>query len=445
MSLRKVIQEAEKRREVLHITDEVSPKYEAACLMRKFDDGPILVFDRVEGYNMKVIANVCGSRGRLAYALGINKMELHSKLYSSINSPTPPDVASSAPSQEVIEEPDLTLLPILTHFEKDKGPYITSGVVYARNPEDQVENVSIHRLQVLDDSTLAIRLVPRHLYRIWMATKEHRENLEVAISLGLHPAVYLAAASSPPYGVNEYHIANSLMDGKLKLTKCLKTECYVPAEAEIVIEGEISFEKEVMEGPFVDILGTYDIERMQPQVSVKAITHRKESLYQAILPSGMEHKLLMGLPREAAIHEAVSRVVPYVKDVVLTSGGGGWLHALISIRKQKEGDGKNALLAAFAAHPSLKHAVVVDDDIDIHDLSAVEWAIATRFQADEDLIVIGKARGSSLDPSSDQERLLTSKLGLDATRPLDKPTEKFERARIPLSSRIKELIEKLKR
>jgi UbiD family decarboxylase len=151
----------------------------------------------------------------------------------------------------------------------------------------------------------------------------------------------------------------------------------------------------------------------------------------------------MGLPREASIYEAVLKVVPRVHSVNLSVGGSGWLHAIISIEKQLEGDGKNALLAAFAAHPSLKHAVVVDSDIDVFNISDVEWAIATRFQACEDLLVIENVRGSTLDPSADQETGMTAKMGVDATRPLTKPKEKFERAKIPVSKRAEELAKKL--
>jgi len=171
--------------------------------------------------------------------------------------------------------------------------------------------------------------------------------------------------------------------------------------------------------------------------------HRKDYFYQALLPSGAEHKLLMGLPHEVLIWEAVSKVVPKVNAVNLSVGGCGWLHAVISIEKQVDGDGKNALLAAFAAHPSLKHAVVVDSDIDVFNIADVEWAIATRFQASEDLVIINNVRGSTLDSSANQETGLTTKMGVDATRPFAKPKEKFERAKIPSSKRAEMLAHNL--
>jgi UbiD family decarboxylase len=226
------------------------------------------------------------------------------------------------------------------------------------------------------------------------------------------------------------------------LVECENVNGYAPADAELVLEGKISVKEEVAEGPFVDITGTYDIQRTQPVVEVLNVMHREDYIYQALLPSGAEHKLLMGLPHEVLIWEAVSKVVPKVHAVNLSVGGSGWLHAIISIDKQLDGDGKNALLAAFAAHPSLKHAVVVDSDINVFDPNDVEWAIATRFQASEDLIILNNVRGSTLDSSADQETGLTSKMGLDATRPYTKPKEKFERAKIPVSKEAEKLVKK---
>jgi len=277
-----------------------------------------------------------------------------------------------------------------------------------------------------------------------MARREGRD-LGVAIALGLHPAVSLAASSPAPFGVSEFGIANALLGNKMHLIKCDHVNAYAPADAELVLEGVMSVEKETMEGPLVDITGTYDIQRSQPVIEVVSMMHREDYLYQALLPSGAEHKLLMGLPPEAMIWEAVSRVVPVVRAVNLSSGGCGWLHAIISIQKQTDGDAKNALMAAFSAHPSLKHAIVVDTDIDVFDLEQVEWTIATRFQAGEDMVVIPYVRGSTLDPSADQETGLTTKLGIDATRPLTKQREKFEQAKIPRNEKVLTIINDIRR
>ncbi len=443
MSLREFLKQMETRKEILHIKDEVSTRFEIPFIMKSFENqGSVLMFENVKDYETKVVANVCGTRKRICAALNVDRDRLYRRLTEAWRSPRKPKIVEDGAVKEIVEN-DLSRIPVLTHFERDAGPYITSAVVYARSIDGKVENVSVHRLQVLDKKHLAIRLVPRHLFKLWQVAKESGKDLEVSISIGVPPAIMLAASSPVPFGVNEFEVANALMDNDLRLIKCENADAYAPAEAELVLEGKISATKEVAEGPFVDITGTYDIERKQPVVEVVGVMHRKDYVYQALLPSGAEHRLLMGLPHEVLIWDAVSKVVPKVYAVNLSVGGSGWLHAIISIEKQLDGDGKNALLAAFAAHPSLKHAVVVDSDIDVFNVSDVEWAIATRFQASEDLLVIKNVRGSTLDSSADQETGLTTKMGVDATRPFTKPKEKFDRAKIPASRRVDTLVHKL--
>ena len=444
MSLRSFLEDVEREGEVLHVRNELSTRFEIPFIMKELDNkGFVLMFERVKGCKTKVVAHISGTRKRICKALGVGEERLYERLIKAWRSPRKLKIVKNGPVKEVVEKPDLSKIPVLTHFERDAGPYITSGVVYAKSHDGEVENVSVHRLQVLDENHLAIRLVPRHLFKLWQMAKRADKDLDVSVSIGVHPAVILAASSPVPFGVNEFHVANVLLNNGLRLVECENVEAYAPADAELVLEGRISVKKEVDEGPFVDVTGTYDVERKQPVVEVVGMMHRRDYFYQALLPSGMEHRLLMGLPREALIWEAVSKVVPKVNAVNLSFGGCGWLHAIISIEKQLEGDGKNALLAAFAAHPSLKHAVVVDSDIDVYDLSAVEWAVATRFQADEDLLVIKNVRGSTLDSSADQETGLTTKMGIDATKPLMKPKELFERAKIPSNKRVERLTRKL--
>ncbi len=442
MSLRAFLKKMEDQFEVTHVTDRISPRFEVSSVLKALQDGPIVFFENVEGYDTKIVGNICGTRNRICAALDTRPERLYGKLLNALSHPILPKTVSDGPVKEVQEEPRLSKIPVLTHFERDAGVYLTSAVISARSGDGSIENVSTHRLLVLDNRHLAIRLVPRHLFRLWSMAKEEKRDLDVAIAVGVHPAVSLAAASSPPFGVSEYGVANTLLNGALQIVRCEKVDVYVPAEAELVLEGRISFKEEVMEGPLVDITGTYDIQRMQPVVEVVNIMHRNDYIYQALLPGGLEHRLLMGISREASIYEAVSKVVPQVKAVNLSSGGCGWLHAVVSIDKQTDGDAKNALLAAFAAHPSLKHAVVVDSDIDVFNPEEVEWAMALRFQADEDLIIIPKARGSTLDPSGDQEQGLTTKMGIDATRPLAVAKEKFEKAKVPVTKRAARIIGK---
>jgi len=444
MSLRGFLEEMEFRNEVIRVSEEVSPRFEISSIMKAFSDGPILYFENVEGFETKAVGNVCARRSRIYSALKVPEEHFYQRMIESQRLPRYPRIVDDAPVKEVVEEPNLYKVPVMTHYEKDAGAYITSAVVSARGCDGETENVSIHRLLVLDQKHLAIRLVPRHLYRLWRSAREAKADLDVAIAVGVHPAVSLAAASSPPFGISEFGIANTLLGDSLRLVRCVKVDAYAPADAELVLEGRMSVSKEVMEGPLVDITGTYDVVRSQPIVEIVNVMHRENYLYQALLPGGPEHRLLMGLPREVTIYEAVSKVVPTVKAVNLTVGGCGWLHAVVSIEKQTDGDAKNVSLAMFAGHPSLKHAIVVDADIDVFNLEEVEWAIATRFQADEDAVIIRNVRGSTLDPTTDQETGLTTKVGIDATRPSNVAREKFDRARVPSSREIGRLIEDVK-
>jgi len=446
VSLRAFLEGCAERGEVVEVQEQLSTRYEIASVMKALDGGPLLLFENVEGHpGFKVVSNVC-NRPRLMRALGADSIEeAYGKLIGAAERPSEPKVVSSGPAVEenVMEKPDLRKLPILLHYEGDAGSYITAAVISARSPDGSIENVSVHRLLVAGRDKLVVRLVPRHLYRLWRMAADEGRDLGVAISIGVHPAVILASTTPVPFGASEFGVANALLGGGLELFECDEVNARAPAEAEVIIEGFIKARELAPEGPLVDITGTYDAVRQQPVVEVRRLMWRDGAHYHAILPAGVEHKLLMGFPREAEIWRAVSKVVPRVVAVNLTLGGCGWLHAVIAIEKNVDGDAKNAIMAAFSAHPSLKHVVVVDPDVDVYDPEEVEWAIATRFQASEDLVIVPNARGSTLDPSADQETGLTTKVGLDATVPLARDRKAFEKARIPITARAEAVIRRL--
>ncbi len=443
-SFRDFLNQLEEEGELLRIRDRVSSKFEASAIIKKLEGKKAVFFEDVDGLSIPVVAGLCTSEEKLCKALNIKTDSLYETILQALNSPKKPQIVENGEVKEIIEKPNLKKVPILTHYEKDGGPYITSAIVSTRSPDGKIENVSVHRLKVLDENHLVIRLVPRQLYTLYQtAKKEGKRSLDVAISVGVHPAVLLAAASPAPFDVNEFDVANALLKGELKLTKCENIDVNVPANSEIVFEGRILLDKEAPEGPFVDVTGTYDIVRLQPVVELVGVMRRKNHVYQALLPAGLEHKLFMGLARKVKIWETVRKVVPTVRSVKLTEGSGGWLHALISIRKETENDGKNVISAAFSAHPSLKHVFVVDEDIDVDNLIEVEWALATRFQGDEDLVILKNVKGSTLDPSANQETGLTTKVGFDLTRPLSKPPEKFKKAVIPENSNVKRILNQI--
>lgn len=364
----------------------------------------------------EAVGNLYSTRGSVCAALGIEPQELVPKLLRANAKPMPPiEVRAPGFNDKVTEKVDLTKLPIPKFYPHDGGRYVTSGV--AVSEFEGKRNVSFHRLMLLDKGRFAIRLVPRHLYTMHKASLAKGKELPVAFCIGLGPALLLAAATSTDYHQDEMEIASSLnhecTGHPLEVAK-LRSGLLVPAESEYVLEGRLTPEM-VDEGPFVDITGTYDDVRKQPVFKVDRIYKRRDPIFQIVLPGGLEHYLLMGLPREPAIFKSVNQVVPTVHGVRLTEGGCCWLHGVVSITKNKEGDAMNAIMAAFTGHPSMKKVTIVDQDVDIYDDRQVEWAVATRFQAHRGLIVVNNAAGSSLDPSSDGT---TSKMGIDATKPI---------------------------
>ncbi|MEE8167615.1 MAG: UbiD family decarboxylase [Candidatus Hydrothermarchaeales archaeon] len=405
------------------IKGEVSPYLEMAKILHENPEKTVF-FENCKDSSLKAVGNLCPTRERLCSALGTDKGGYIGRVLEAVGKPVEPILSDDESCHEV-KEKGLSALPILHHFKGDAGKFITAGIVIARDPE-YGRNVSVHRFQVLDEEHVAIRLVERHLYLYHKKAEENGKPLEVAIALGVHPLVLYSASYSVPLGYDEFRLASALLDKPLELAKCKTVDLKVPSSAEIVIEGRILPNERVEEGPFVDITGTYDIARQQPVVEISCVSHRKNAIYHALLPSSKEHKIFMGMPREPSIYAGVAKVAK-ASNVCLTEGGANWLHGVVAIEKQGDEDARKAIAAAFEAHPSMKHVVIVDEDIDIFDSTDVELALATRFQADRDITMFKNVKGSSLDPSAHNS--ITTKVGLDATKPLDKKGT-FERASI---------------
>jgi UbiD family decarboxylase len=437
--LRSYLALLEKQGELVHVRKQVNAKFELAAVVSKLDGGQAVVFDKVLASRFPVASNICGTARRFHLAIGAKgtpqgvmetKKAIHTRMSEALGKMAEPKKAAKGLFEQNTSN-SLNDLPIVTHFEKDAGAFATASIVFAKDQEKGNQNSSTHRLLRLDEKHAAIRMVEgRHLHKCYTYARDHGEDLKVAIAIGVHPAVSIAAAYQAAYGVDEMLIANSLLEGNLSLAKTGYAQAMVPAHAEIVLEGRILKDR-THEEWMVEMLRTYDFKRKQPVFELEKISFRNDAIYHDILPGYAEHRLLMGLPVEAKMYDYVKSVVPTTQAVHLTDGGSNWLAAVIRIRKRLEGEPKNAIIAAFAAHPSLKMVTVVDDDIDPSDAVAVEYAIASRCQADKDFIIIPNAKGSSLDPSSDQANLLTTKLGIDATATLLKPKEHFEIAKIP--------------
>ncbi len=395
----------------------VDPHLEMARVIHALEGCPLL-FTAPRRPGWRVASGVCASRQHFAWALGLSvPVDIVPRMLAALERPIAPALLPKAPCQEVVvRQPNLDDLPLLKHLPGDGGPYVTAGVAIVRDP-DHGRNASFHRLMQIGPRRFTARIVEgRGTHTAWRKAREAGQDLPVAICLGAPIHVLLAAAMSPRMGMDELSVAAAL--APTPTTRCLTVDLEVPAACEAVLEGRITGEL-AGEGPFIDLTETWDLVRQQPVVEIDLLTHRRDPIYHALLPGGLEHKLLMGLPREPTIFRAVSEVVD-CRAVSITPGGMSWLHAVVQIAKRAPEDGRLAVEAAFRGHGSLKHVVVVDEDVDPFDPAQVEWAIATRCQASRDLIILENQPSSSLDPSADLipgQKARSSKMGLDATVP----------------------------
>jgi len=424
MNLRAFISKLESEGNLVRVKREVSVEYEAASILAALDGKPVYL-EKIRESKIPVVGNLLSSRELVAKALGVEKEKIIHRLLWAMKNLREPEVLDNGLCQEVDDgRVDLRLLPILKHMPGDRGRYVTSAVCILKDPETGIRNSSFHRLLLLDERRFAARIVEGRGADTIL--KKSGGEADVAICIGAPIQVLISAATSLPHGVDELSMANAL--SPTPLVKCRTVDIEVPAETEIVLEGRITGEK-ASEGPFLDITETYDIEREQPVIEVKKITHRRNPIYQALIPGRSEHKILMGMPMEPVIYSEVSKVCRCI-NVLMTPGGCSWLHAVIQIRKEYDDDPIKAIEAAFKAHKSLKHCIVVDEDVDIYDPNEVEWAIATRVQADKDIYIYTNQRGSSLDPSAKHipgEKPITAKAGIDATIPIGEKSEKFRK------------------
>ncbi|MEM5871552.1 MAG: UbiD family decarboxylase [Candidatus Aenigmatarchaeota archaeon] len=416
MNLREFVNVLDKKGLLIKIKKPVSTKYEISTIIKKLKGKPVL-FENVKGFSMPVVSNVCSTRDLVCLGLGIEKKDLIKTLINAIDNPKEPEIVKAKDYEEI--SCDLSKLPILTYYPKDGGPYIASGIVIAKDPEYGI-NASYHRAMIIDKNKMVLRILERHLHEFMK-----RGLKEFAFCIGNPTSVLIAAAISAELGKSELAIANAL-----KQTNAIELDGHIVPESEIVMICEFTGEL-ADEGPFLDLTETFDIVRKQPVAKVKKIYAKKNAIFHALLPGDLEHKILMGMPREPTIFREVSKVCDCL-DVYITPGGCSWLHGVVKIRKKNEDDGKKAIEAAFKGHASMKHVFIVDEDINIEDPNEIEWAMATRFQGDRDMVIKPKEKGSSLDPSADPNTRETTKIGFDLTKPLVAKGKDFSRPVLPM-------------
>jgi UbiD family decarboxylase len=424
MNLKEFVQILDSKGLLIKIDKPMDVKLEIPTVMKKLDGRPIL-FSNVTGYNLPVVANVCSSRELVALGLEVQQNEIINRLANAIDSPSEPNSIDTSIYNEFTG--NLDDLPILTYYPFDGGPYIASGIVIANDPELGI-NASYHRMMKIANDKLVLRILQRHFNEFLK-----RGNNEFAICIGNSIAMLVGAAVSAELGKNEITIANAM-----NTTNVVDLSGHTVPEAEIVMICEMTGELHD-EGPFLDLTETLDIVREQRVARIKKIYTRENPMFHGLLPGGLEHKILMGMPREPTIYREVKKVCT-VKDVLVTPGGCSWLHAAVSIVKKDPNDGKAAIEAAFRGHKSMKHVFVVDDDIDISNPNEIEWAMATRFQGDKDMVVLPNQKGSSLDPSSNLETAETTKIGFDLTIPSGRDPKDFKKPELPMDVDVEEYL-----
>jgi 2,5-furandicarboxylate decarboxylase 1 len=402
-----------------------------------------LMFHDVIGYDTPVISGIIRTRERSIMGMGCSSYpEIEQKLRHGIDNPIAPKYVENAKHKQVIrtgDEVDLFKLPIPMSSIYDGGPMITAGVVMASDPEYGL-NSGVYRFMVKEKNLTGIDIVtPNNMRMYAQRAYEQGRPCPISISLGTHPIEIMGAGFRAPIGVDEMAISGGIRGAPVELAQCETIDLPCIADAEIVLEGEILptgwTQPEGRFGEFTRLMGGL---HWNPIVRIKAITMREDAMYYA-LHMPWENTWLAAPTRYTAIRQALKTAGVQVKDINVTLGGCAFWHAIISIRKQA-GEGKNALIAALSVM-DLKHVVVVDEDIDVHNPTDVEWAIATRVQGDRDVIVIPGARAKPLDPSlavmPPGVVPTGAKVGIDATIGEGIPHERFERIAYAYADRAK--------
>lgn len=426
-SLRRFLEDLEARapEQLWRVREEVDRDHDVAAIIEALErrgEHPVLWFERVRGSRVPLVTNIFADRRRYALALGVPPEALAEEWVVRGERRLAPVLRDTGPIRDVVvtgADVDLGVLPVLRHFAEDAGPYITNGIVVAKDPDTGVRNASFHRMQVKGRTRIGTSLHSRrHLWDYQRRADERGEPLPVAVVVGAHPLFHFGTGLwKGPIDVDEYEVAGGFLGEPLELVPGATVPVEVPAQAEFVLEGHILPGVREPEGPFAEFTGYASERSTQHVLEVTAILHRRDALYQDIAGGiSAEHTSLLAVPAEARLLRVLRGHVPGVRAVSYPWSGTCRLHAYVSMKVSAEGQAKNVALAALGEDLGLKLVVVVDDDVDVHDEREVLWAVATRMQADRDLDVIPNAMGAILDPSS--RAGTTAKVVIDATRPL---------------------------
>jgi 2,5-furandicarboxylate decarboxylase 1 len=431
--------------EIVRITEPVRREFDitsAVFELERMGRSPVMIFESVEGFDIPVVTNLAGNRLLLAAALGCAPDEMPNTWRERSQNPIPVEVVNTAPWQEVVMEGgdvDLRKLPVPLHFKVDAAPYITAGQLVARDPETGVDTTGFHRLMIKDEKDrLGVSLHSRRrMYTFQKNAEKRGEALACAITLGIHPMHYMGSmAYHYPPGIGKYEIIGGIFGEPYRVARCGTADLEVPAGAEIIIEGEILAGVHEPEGPFGEFTGYASYRSTENVFVAKRVQMRGDAMFHSVA-SGMsaDHVLVSTISREAEILNTLKRNLPNVTGVHVPANTAGALTAVVGMKKTEEGQPRQAIMAALGTEFYCKCVVVVDDDVDIFNLSDVMWAVSTRVRAEEDLVFIPGAMGAILDPTSDPETHTLTKVGVDATKP--KGRDFAERLVIPDAQRTR--------
>jgi len=414
--------------EVVRVSEEVALEHDPMALVLEYERRrrfPVILLEKIRGHDMPIVMNVVASRRALAFALGVPEKDLAREYARRLKEGVKPVVVAEPPFRHRITrgaEVDLTRLPIPTYFPGDAGRYLTAGLLVARDPDTGVETEGYHRFQLKGPNRFGVSLHSRRRMFDYQRRAEAKgQALACAIVLGLHPLVSMGSLAYPPADVGKFEVVGGLFGEALEIAPCATLDLHVPAHAEIVIEGEIPPGVREPEGPFGEFTGYFSRRSTEHVFVARALCLRERPWFQSI-GSGRagDHITTLGLVRAAEIWNALARSIPGVAGVHVPLSGTSSFTAYVAIKQSRPGEAKHVIPIVLGVDHYLKLVVVVDDDIDVFDESDVLWAVATRMQADRDLVTIGGSLGALLDPSAD-ERGVTAKLGIDATRPFGEP------------------------
>lgn len=448
-TLRDFIQVLRDQGELLSLSKPFDPKYEISAVISELGKrkAPAILFEKAKGFQISVIGNLFGTIRRLSLALGIGEDRLIEDVIPRLEKRVPP-VSISEDLTQTVNVPRgkvdlLKVLPALTHYSKDSGPYITSGISSARDPETGVTGRGLHRMEVRGKNILGISLLNPPLADIYAQHRREGKKMEIATVIGVPPAVFIASIFKVPAGIDKLSVAGGLKGEPVETTMARTVDVDIPAHGEIVIEGYIDPRDKEEDGTLGESSGYYMAFGKSPTIHVTGLRYRKGALYHAVVPWAREVDSLLYLVHGLDFIPKMRREIPSLRQIHLVPMTFG-SHVVMSIDSDHKGEIRRALTLALS-FTSVKKAVMVDVDVNPEDGQEVEWALATRFQADRDLIVIPELRGQPIDPSSrwTGEGFLTTKMGLDATRP---KKEGFEKVDVPedvkrrLSPVLKDLI-----